>query len=328
MARNALVVSGGSSKGAFAVGVAERLREKLNVEFDLVAGTSTGALMAPLVVTGELTVLEELYSTMSASNVLMLRQPLDIVRTGSVLDASGLRQVIEDVYTDARAQTILTSAKQMFITTVSLESGRVTYFHTGPNPQKDPYCDYVPITDRAALIEAVMASAMQPVLMLPVTIDHATHVDGGVRRTVPIKVTIDNGATDVYAVVLTAENETADQGPMTDLVTILKRTIDLFGQEIVLSEIRQAQLYTDSVNYLAAVENGLKAALPDAVATIDNALQATQARNPFATAKVVNLHLIRPEDKLLPDSLQFSTADMRRMVRLGRDRVDTLWGNS
>ncbi len=325
MARSALVVSGGSSKGAFAVGVAERLREKLNVEFDLVAGTSTGSLMAPLVVTGEFTVLEQLYSTFSAGNVLMLRQPLDVVRTGSVLDTSGLRQIMEDVYTEERTRKILTSDKQMFITTVGLESGRVTYFHTGPDPQRDAYSDYVAITDRASLIDAILASAMQPVFMLPVTIERATHVDGGVRRTVPIKVAIDNGATDVYAVVLTAENEAADQGPFTDLVTILKRTIDLFCQEIVLSQIRQAQLYTDSVNYLAAVERRLKSALPDAASTIDTALQAVDVPNPFATARVVNLHLIRPENKLLPDSLQFSPADMRRMVRLGRERVDTLW---
>ena len=38
----ALAVSGGSSKGAFAVGVAQGLRERFGWTFDLVAGTSTG----------------------------------------------------------------------------------------------------------------------------------------------------------------------------------------------------------------------------------------------------------------------------------------------
>ena len=128
-----------------------------------------------------------------------------------------------------------------------------------------------------------MASAMQPVLMSPVVIEGASYVDGGVRKTVAIKVAMDNGATDVYAVVLTAENEAADAGPFTDLAAILKRTIDLFGQEIVLGEIRRAQLSPAS------------------------------------------LHVIRPANKLLADSLKFSTADMRRMVRQGRERVDELW---
>ena len=139
MTRIALVVSGGSAKGAFAVGVAQRLRERLNVDFDLLAGTSTGSLMAPLAVTGEFGALEELYTTLSAKDVFMIRQPLDIVRTASVLETSALRPVLEDSYTETRWQVIRASPKLMFITTVSLETGRVTYFHTGPDPVKDPW---------------------------------------------------------------------------------------------------------------------------------------------------------------------------------------------
>lgn len=48
--KNALVISGGGSKGAFAVGAIERLREA-GITWDIVVGCSTGALIAPLVVT-------------------------------------------------------------------------------------------------------------------------------------------------------------------------------------------------------------------------------------------------------------------------------------
>ncbi|MCK5797226.1 MAG: patatin-like phospholipase family protein, partial [Deltaproteobacteria bacterium] len=43
--RTALVVSGGGSKGAFAVGAIEVLRER-GTDFDLICGTSTGSLIA------------------------------------------------------------------------------------------------------------------------------------------------------------------------------------------------------------------------------------------------------------------------------------------
>jgi NTE family protein len=43
----ALVLSGGGSRGAFAVGAVEVLHEA-NIAFDIIASTSTGALIAPL----------------------------------------------------------------------------------------------------------------------------------------------------------------------------------------------------------------------------------------------------------------------------------------
>ncbi len=45
----ALVISGGGSKGAFAVGIVKRLLENYpNLKFDMYVGTSTGSLIVPL----------------------------------------------------------------------------------------------------------------------------------------------------------------------------------------------------------------------------------------------------------------------------------------
>ncbi len=41
----ALVISGGGSKGAFAGGVAEYLIDKMNNDYDIYIGTSTGSLL-------------------------------------------------------------------------------------------------------------------------------------------------------------------------------------------------------------------------------------------------------------------------------------------
>ncbi|MEO7768554.1 MAG: patatin-like phospholipase family protein, partial [Ferruginibacter sp.] len=46
----ALVISGGGSKGAFAIGILKKLfKEYPNLEFDMFVGTSTGSLIVPLV---------------------------------------------------------------------------------------------------------------------------------------------------------------------------------------------------------------------------------------------------------------------------------------
>lgn len=325
MPKTGLVVSGGSAKGAFAVGVAQRLQENLNVTFDLVAGASTGAIIAPLVVTNELSVLEELYSTFSTREILMERNPLDIIRTGSVFETSALRSILEDTYTEERWEKIRTSTKQMFITTVNLQSGRVVHFHTGPDAQTDQDSDLIRITSRDMLLDSVFASAMQPVIMPTVPIGDDQYVDGGVKEVFPVKIVIDNSAKEIYGVALTAENEQADDDRFDDLLQVLKRTVDLFTQETILNEIRGAELYNKAVLYLNKLTKGLKGALPDEAQKIDATLAQLQPQNPFADARIVKLHIIRPTEKLIKDSLKFNQADMRRMLRLGGERVDELF---
>ena len=325
MPKTGLVVSGGSAKGAFAVGVAQRLQENLDIKFDLVAGASTGAIIAPLVITDELSVLEELYSTFSTRAILMERNPLDIIRTGSVFETSALRNILEDIYTEERWEKIRTSDKQMFITTVNLQSGRVVHFYTGADARTDQDSDLIRITSRDMLLDSVFASAMQPVIMPTVLIGDDQYVDGGVKEAFPVKIVIDNGAEEIYGVALTAENEQADDDRFNDLVQVLKRTIDLFSQEVMLNDIRAAELYNKAVLYLEEVKRGLKGAFPGEAQKIDETLAQLQPQNPFADTRVVKLHVIRPIEKLIKDSLKFNQADMRCMLRLGGERVDELF---
>ncbi|MCB0629115.1 MAG: patatin-like phospholipase family protein [Lewinella sp.] len=49
---NALVISGGGSKGAYAGGVAEYLICDCGRDYDVYVGTSTGGLLAPLLAAG------------------------------------------------------------------------------------------------------------------------------------------------------------------------------------------------------------------------------------------------------------------------------------
>jgi len=80
----ALVVSGGGSKGAFAIGASERLHEEPGITFDMVAGSSTGALIAPLVVTDEIPRLRALYSRIRTEDILTQRAVFDILTHDAV----------------------------------------------------------------------------------------------------------------------------------------------------------------------------------------------------------------------------------------------------
>ena len=50
----AVVLSGGGAKGAYQIGVWRALR-KLNIKYDIITGTSVGALNGAMMVTGTLT---------------------------------------------------------------------------------------------------------------------------------------------------------------------------------------------------------------------------------------------------------------------------------
>ena len=325
MPQTGISISGGSSKGAFAVGVLQQLRRNWRITFDMVSGTSTGALVAPFVVTGEYGRVEELYATLSSQDFLLQQSPGDIVRSGYVFNTEGLTHIMEDVYTQDMFDTLVGSPKHMFITTVQMQSGRVTHFYTGPGAVGSPDQDVVPIENRQHLFDAIRASAMQPVIMQPMTIFGMQYVDGGVRATAPIKILIDNGVEDLISVVLTAENEGGDADEFDDLISTLGRTIGVFTQEIVLNDIRIAETYNDVVRHLARLRARLKTKFPDDLSTIADVFD--DASSPFADVRVINLRLVRPAEKLLKDSLRFSQDDMRRMIRAGENRVVELFGD-
>ena len=74
-----LITSGGGAKGAFTVGVLNYLKnEKQITHFDLISGTSTGALIASLASVGKIDELKEVYLNTTNANIL---EPLNLFDT-------------------------------------------------------------------------------------------------------------------------------------------------------------------------------------------------------------------------------------------------------
>ena len=67
--KRALVLCGGGSLGSYEIGAWRFLREK-GMTFDIVTGTSIGAINGALVVTGEFEKAETLWNTVEADHVI------------------------------------------------------------------------------------------------------------------------------------------------------------------------------------------------------------------------------------------------------------------
>ena len=322
----ALVVSGGGSKGAFAVGAIRYIRERLNVDFGLVAGTSTGAAIAPLVVTDELDMLERFYTSVHDRDIL---KPVSLQTTfaqGYLFDTAPLEKLLAKTLDEARARKILDATVPAFLATVCLQTGRLTYFQTGRFAgQVGPDVDLVTVTDRASLIRAIVASANQPVFMPPVWIPPnqkpvRQYVDGGVREYGPIDVAIVNGALEIYVVMPSpaSANSTTREDTFQSLPKIAARAIGLLVDEVGQNDLRLAQLYSEASLYLETVRRNARGL------GLSN-LQVTQlfeGPNPFVGRRPVVLHVIRPEADLPTEGLSFDPKVMKELVKLGARRAE------
>ena len=67
----ALVISGGGSKGAFAGGIAEYLITECGKDYDLMVGSSAGALLLPHLAIGNIEKIKKIYTSATRKTFLM-----------------------------------------------------------------------------------------------------------------------------------------------------------------------------------------------------------------------------------------------------------------
>jgi NTE family protein len=279
MSKNALVISGGGCKGAFAVGVLKYIYTNVNLEFDVFCGTSTGALILPLAVINDISTLDYIYSNSFTDDIIKQKLITKTVKDGYLYNTDPLKKLISDTITEDVFNQIMNSGKEFYISTVCLQSGKITYFTNSDTVQSNHEYDIIKIDadEREKMINAVRASAHQPVFMEPVEIENRQYVDGGVREYLPIRAALDAGSDKIYSIILAAESDVASTENYTDLINIAKRTIDLFSEDVGSNDYKIAK---------------------------------------FMNSKKV-LDWIRPDEKLAENGLAFNPQNMRESMDKG-----------
>ncbi|MES2730187.1 MAG: patatin-like phospholipase family protein [Bacteroidota bacterium] len=330
--RTALVVSGGGSKGAFAVGVIKYILKNTPIRFDLFCGTSTGSLIVPLVALGELDLLETIYTTKKTEDIILTGNVIKrFAQNNSLFDAKPLANLIQNTYTAERYNQLIETRKPVFLTTVSLQSGRLTYFSTLEAPLiEQPEYDVITIPSHDIFVRAVLASAEQPVFMQPIEIPKDSgkqYVDGGVQELTPIQLAIENGATHIYAITLSP----AESQPLTkkydSVLDILLRTIDLFSLDISTNDIKFPLWYNRTLTYLAHVKTRVAEATGLSPQEVDALFDSND--NLFQGKVPINLNIIRPIKTLDggPGGLDFDPVKMKDMLAQGEAAAKDFFNN-
>lgn len=174
-----LALGSGSARGWAHIGVIQEL-EAMGVRPHIVAGTSIGALVGAIYVSGQLDALSDWVQSLSVRDVIRL---MDIRFAGGVIKGEKLFSHFEDEYRDPDIESLT----QRYASVVTdMESGREKWI------------------TRGSVLTAARASCAMPGVFSPVCHNQRWMLDGGLVNPVPVSVARAMGADVTIAVNLNA----------------------------------------------------------------------------------------------------------------------------
>ncbi len=200
--KSALVLGGGGSRGAYEIGVWKALKE-LDFTFDMVYGTSIGAINGAMIVQGHYDETLALWRELNTSKVFDLESKTDIDNIFELISKKGgtlsYLQTILNSY--VKEDTVRNSPIDFGIVTVELpelpEHFNIT--HLNQFAVKPLYLTKSQIP-AGNLMDFICASASCFPAIQMYEINGKKYIDGGYADNVPIGMAIENGATDIISV--------------------------------------------------------------------------------------------------------------------------------
>jgi len=201
--RTGLVLGGGGARGAYQIGVWRAL-EELGISFEMVSGTSVGALNGGLILQGELDAAVKMWQDIDTQQILSFPSekkagvealsPEGLVSAIQQLTVSAIRNVgvstapLQQLIADMMdQQKISRSGKDFFIITTHIPDMKETVISLADTKESD-----LPLW--------LLASASFFPAMAAAKVDGEYYVDGGYRNNIPTDVLLAHGATEIIEV--------------------------------------------------------------------------------------------------------------------------------
>ena len=239
----ALVISGGGAKGAYAGGVAEYLIKELGLKYDLFAGSSTGALLAPMLAAGEIDRAREVYTNVSqddifSSHPFIIRKKKGIYKTrinhlGVIKmfmqgkktfgETHALRTLIRKTFTEEHYERVKRMPQRVVIAVSNFSCNVVEHKYLAD-------CSYDDFVDW------IWISANFIPFMSLVVKDGQEYADGGFGNFIPIVEAIDAGASEIDVIILTPRRKKVKKLPSANAFSLLMNALDFMLSQIARDE--------------------------------------------------------------------------------------------
>jgi predicted acylesterase/phospholipase RssA len=239
--KRTLIISGGGTRASWGSGFAKGL-VKSGKEYEIVGGTSAGALIMSSIILNQFEELETLFNSINNKDIYNVN-PLrpngeirvlnSIFRTlfgyPSIGESKNLRKLIEKIFTKEDYNAIQEQQKILFCVTTNLNTSKKFIKSTQSSKYKD-------------MLDWIWASASVPVLMKPVEKEGQSWVDGGLIDNIPIKGAVVKGAKIIDVIALFPETPVQWKSS-NKLIEIAGRAFDIFllntsfRDDIVIGEL-------------------------------------------------------------------------------------------
>ena len=206
--KKALCFSGGGIKAFAHIGALKALEEK-NLKFDMVAGTSSGSIIAVLYALGFTS--DEMYKTLKRHlkkvRYIDIKNIFKIVGgllfTGRIIvdglnSGKSIEKIMSEICRKSHVENINQIKMPLFISMVDLQTG--TVYIASSNENRTQLLDDTQYITDIPISTAVRGSCSFPVIFSPCKFENIQLIDGGTRENLPWKCLKDVGANEVIGI--------------------------------------------------------------------------------------------------------------------------------
>lgn len=195
-----IALGGGGAKGYAHIGVLKAL-SKAGIEFDIITGTSVGALVGAVYASGSLDKLEEISTKFSLLDIPLLLTPT--ISKQGFFSGKKIETLLKQIITESKIEQL---PKPFAAVCVDLNTAEIINITNGD------------------LLNAVRASIAIPAIFTPVKSGKKLLVDGGVLEPVPVEAAKKLGADIVIAVDLLSKSKHFRDLQDATIVDIIQKT--------------------------------------------------------------------------------------------------------
>lgn len=223
-----LALGGGGSKGAFEIGAWKAFRE-LGLSFDMVAGTSIGAINGAFVAMDNPEGAEEMWDNLRMEQCLAFDAPYPL-QSSDLLNLKNMRALAREMVTRHRLNTqplrelLAGYLKESVVRSSRVRYGLMTVLMRSMTPQPR-WIEEIP---ENRFLDYVMASAGLPGLE-PVHIEGKRFLDGGFAEVLPLSMLRDRGCRRIVAIELSPRAQVRSPAIDNLQLTLIHDAEDLGG---------------------------------------------------------------------------------------------------